>query len=365
MTNSLLADEPNLLPDPKLTALEQLALFIGNSPFASMESFQQNGQPANTVGHQNNSRRQSMNITNIGSLTEHAAVRQLTLGETTFTYIVDGAMSMSATHFLPGIADTDPKNYERYVAQNDQIPMSTGALLIDDRKTRILIDTGLGPTRAEATLGRSNSGSLLDVLDHIGISPTSIDIVAFTHLHGDHTGWATRTNENDSWSKTFPNARYLISTPEWEAARLSEQQSASAQTDPFEVASRLNDIDSLTLIDDNETISSGVRAIVTPGHSPGHTTYIVTTSSGERLIAFGDTFHSPLQINEVTLISAPDNAPGHVPAARNRIIHELDKPETIGFGIHFGDQPFGRLASDRSSWIPIPSKVLLPTPRRC
>ena len=31
-----------------------------------------------------------------------------------------------------------------------------------------------------------------------------------------------------------------------------------------------------------------MRAVVTAGHTPGHTSYLITSASGERLIAFGD-----------------------------------------------------------------------------
>jgi hypothetical protein len=52
--------------------------------------------------------------------------------------------------------------------------------------------------------------------------------------------------------------------------------------------------------------------------------------------------------------------------ARDRIISELDQPDTFGFGFHFGDQPFGQIVRDDSGlprWQPLPTTELLPTPR--
>jgi len=52
----------------------------------------------------------------------------------------------------------------------------------------------------------------------------------------------------------------------------------------------------ITLVQDGEEIAPGVVAVVTPGHSAGHTSYVVMTDAGKRLIAFGDIFHTPVQI---------------------------------------------------------------------
>jgi glyoxylase-like metal-dependent hydrolase (beta-lactamase superfamily II) len=41
------------------------------------------------------------------------------------------------------------------------------------------------------------------------------------------------------------------------------------------------------LAGDDEEIFPGVRTVVTPGHSPGHTSYVITSSTGKRLIALG------------------------------------------------------------------------------
>ena len=46
-----------------------------------------------------------------------------------------------------------------------------------------------------------------------GIDPASVDIVAMTHLHGDHVGW----NLDDADGKpNFPNARYLVPQGDWD-----------------------------------------------------------------------------------------------------------------------------------------------------
>jgi glyoxylase-like metal-dependent hydrolase (beta-lactamase superfamily II) len=116
----------------------------------------------------------------------------------------------------------------------------------------------------------------------------------------------------------------------------------------------------LTLVEDGDEISPGVTALVTPGHTPGHASYVVTSSSGKRLVVFGDVFHSPAQLAHPDWGSAPDIDADLVLQARARVLTELLVPDTYGFAFHFGDQSFGRVVQDQglAAWEPIPTQVL-------
>lgn len=77
---------------------------------------------------------------------------------------------------------------------------------------------------------------------------------------------------------------------------------------------------------------------------------------------FGDAFHVPAQLAHPEWPSLPDFDGDGVRRARARLLAELGRPDAVGFGIHFGDQPFGRLGPD-AEWVPVPSTVLFPPPR--
>jgi hypothetical protein len=47
-------------------------------------------------------------------------------------------------------------------------------------------------------------------------------------------------------------------------------------------------------------------------------------------------------------------------------MRELGQPNTFGFGIHFGDQPFGSTVTGPDGlpvWEPLPTTELFPNPR--
>ena len=120
------------------------------------------------------------------------------------------------------------------------------------------------------------------------------------------------------------------------------------------------------LIGDGDEVAPGVTAVVTPGHTAGHTSYLVTTSRGNRLVAFGDCFHTPAELRHPGWPSAPDVDPSAVVGARRRILSELGAANTVGFAVHFGDQPFGTVAgggTDPLTWQSLPTAVLLAPPR--
>ncbi|HEV3358389.1 MAG TPA: MBL fold metallo-hydrolase [Pseudonocardiaceae bacterium] len=298
-----------------------------------------------------------------GSLNEQSAVRTLEFGDVRATYVIDGAMALSGAVFFPEI----PADY--WAAHPDaadaegRVAMPAGALLVERNGRFLLIDAGLGEmianfTVGSAVLGPANSGALPDTLAALGREPADVEALAFTHLHVDHTGWAFVRDGNGGYRPFFPNARYLVAASEWAPHERGETMpGGSSRTAVIEPLAKHH-----VPITDGEEIFPGVHALVTPGHSPGHTSYLISSTAGT-LVAFGDAFHLPAQLAHPEWPSAPDIDGAAVLVARRRVLDELAKPDTLGFGTHFGDQPFGRLGPD-GAWQPVPSTAVLPPPRK-
>ncbi|GAA2911747.1 MBL fold hydrolase [Actinoplanes cyaneus] len=267
------------------------------------------------------------------SLQNQSSVRSLTLGQVRFTYVVDGAMAFPPAGFFPSVP---PGEWTLdLLDEHGMVPMSAGGLLVDIGERRLLIDAGLGPMRGEAGGGTVNCGSLLDTLSGLGHHPSAVDVLALTHLHPDHVGWAGAFG------------RHAVAAAEWKASPEMAWLAAPS------------------LLEDGDEVVPGVSAIVTPGHSPGHTSFLITAGA-ERLLCFGDAFHHPLQLNHLEWGSGPDWHGDSVPAARRRLIDEMLVPGTLAFAFHFGDQPFGRVsraADGTIAWNPVPSTVLAGPPR--
>lgn len=300
-----------------------------------------------------------MTTTNIGMLGSQSAVRRWTMDEFTFTYVVDGPMSLSPTGFLNSFPEEYWKENPEALDESGGVPMTAGGLLVERDGHRLLIDAGLGDIKFDSHYGPIQGGALLETLASLGLTPEDIDVFALTHIHIDHTGWAFVDDADGTRTATFPSASYVISRQEWEP--LSQGVPPADMPDPTTVVEPLLRHPKLTLVDDGGTVVPGVEALVTPGHTPGHATYIVTSSSGKRLVIFGDVFHNPAQLDHLDWGSAPDSHSGLVQGARSRVLAEMLEPNTYAFAYHFGDQPFGRAVRDgdgRVAWEPIPTQVL-------
>ena len=115
------------------------------------------------------------------------------------------------------------------------------------------------------------------------IEPSTVKTVIMTHLHPDHA----------SAISDFPEATFLVSTAEWEAATEGGQRDGYVKRQfdhGFEY--RLVDFDS----DDANSFSGfarafdvfgdgSVRIAFTPGHTAGHMSVVVQTEHGEVLVA--------------------------------------------------------------------------------
>jgi glyoxylase-like metal-dependent hydrolase (beta-lactamase superfamily II) len=297
-----------------------------------------------------------------GLLADQSAVRRVNLDDVQLTYAVDGAMGLLPRAFFPDLPAGYWAGHPAALSRQGQVAMSAGGLLVERDGRTLLIDAGLGPQTGETPLGPVNSGALPDTLAALGHDPATIGTVAFTHLHVDHAGWAFTRNPDGTWRKTFPAARYLVAAAEWEPYGRGDTVPGAAPAAVLEQFAATR-----TLTDPGQEIFPGVRTMVTPGHSPGHTSYIITSGTGTRLIALGDAFHIPAQLAHPEWPSMPDIDGQAVLAARAQLIGELQQPGTLGFACHFGDQAFGRLTRTQTStraWEPVPATVLMPAPRQ-
>lgn len=300
----------------------------------------------------------------VGKLAEQSSVRRWQMDEFTFTYVVDGSMWLAARHFLRAIPDAYWKEHPDEVGQDGCIAMSAGGLLVESVDHTLLIDAGLGEAKSDNAIARNDSGEFVHTLTALGVRTEDVDVFALTHLHVDHAGWAFLDGDAGCRVPTFPNAQYVVAELELQPFARGERPLGACDHDS--IVEPMQKLPALRRVTDGEEILPGVKAIITPGHSAGHTSYLIVSSSGRRLIAFGDAFHVPAQLSHPEWGSAPDAAPDLVPAARAHLIEELLEPDTYAFAIHFGDQPFGRAVRDQSGvvrWQPVATDIITGPPR--
>ncbi|NEB36883.1 MBL fold metallo-hydrolase [Streptomyces sp. SID14515] len=302
-------------------------------------------------------------IPSTGALSDQSAVRTLTLGDVRLTYIVDAAMELDPVGFFPAVPASYWRDHPEALTRSRRVAASAGGVLVERRGRRLLIDVGLGSNVLSPSFGVSRGGALLRTLRALQVSPNSIDTVAFTHLHTDHTGMGFVTGPDGELRKAFPRANYLVARAEWGPFWNGEIEAGAPSWDGFMVPMSR----AMNQFENDDEVWPGVIALITPGHSPGHTTYVISAGHGKRILVIGDAFHTPAQMEHPEWPSGPDTDVDGVLTARKTLLTHLSAPRTYCFAFHFGDQAFGRFTPSRPGahgWSPVPTAALLPPPLR-
>jgi glyoxylase-like metal-dependent hydrolase (beta-lactamase superfamily II) len=271
-----------------------------------------------------------------------AGIRSVWLGDTRVSFVPDGAVQGRPRGWLPDTTDEIWAAHPEYLDASGYLVASIGGLLVECGDRALLIDAGFGPQSLPAEPGNLNGaiygGALLESLAELGRRPEEIEAVAFTHLHPDHLGWACQP--------AFAHAEFLVPEPEWAQRDLLEAGGMTEETTALAPRVRT--------VTDRQEIFPGVRVRITGGHTAGHAEYAIT-SGGQRLIAFGDALHAPIQVDHPEWSCVYDHDRARSADHRRRLVAELEEPATIGFGIHFADVVFGQVRRDGvgPAWRPL------------
>ncbi len=152
------------------------------------------------------------------------------------------------------------------------VKMVLNCLLVRAHGKTIVVDTGYGSKLPQKLLNilkmdRPNGG-LVEGLARLGVQPADVDLVVCTHLHGDHAGGNTIYNADAEAVPTFPNAEYVVQQREYDdAIHPNERTRATYLSENY---APLIASGQLRMLNGDTELLSGIKAVVTPGHTPGH-----------------------------------------------------------------------------------------------
>ncbi len=233
---------------------------------------------------------------------------------------------------------------------DNRVPMQANLFLIKTGSAVVLLDTGLGDalskfdTRLYDPRGESYLNSSLLAL---GVHPSEVTHVIFTHLHTDHSNGAFVGNP-DSPELRFRNAEYFTQRDEWEDATHPDERTSAVYIQHR--LQLLEESGNLHLLDGDIDILPGIRVQKTGGHTRGHQG-IRVTRGGDRFFYFADIFPSRFHLR-TPYVPAVDVLPmDSMKIKRVLLVEALDDRTTIGFD-HDTEVLFGRLVQ-KEKWIDV------------
>lgn len=202
--------------------------------------------------------------------------------------------------------------------------------IVNTGKELVLFDTGNGE---DGFVKRPNGGWLAERLKPAGINPEDIDIVIITHGHPDHIGGLLEKGK-----PLCPNARYVIGATEHDYWYKSSDLKGFLKTSADLYRKSVDPvIEKFSFIKPGEEITSGITAVKSFGHTPGHLSYHIDGGS-EKVLFWGDCAH-----HHVASLASPDwhcvfDIDQPLAAATRKTIFDMaatDKLPVIGFHMPF------------------------------
>ncbi|WP_192246622.1 MBL fold metallo-hydrolase [Mesorhizobium silamurunense] len=272
---------------------------------------------------------------------------QVKVGDIAICAINDGFDHLAFTDIVSTDRDLCQQLHENEFRSVPPL-LTINCFLIQSQDRLALIDAGYPtPTRT--------SGKLVEHLNSLGIRPADIDTILMTHMHADHSAGLLDAADRP----TFPNATVFLHKDEL-AFWLDEEAFARASQvsqDEFRLVRRVVRAygERITQLDaEAGHVFPGVRIIETPGHTPGHTAWLVESGS-ESLLVWGDIIHFPaIQFALPDACVVYDVDPNAAADARKKTLAFAAEQKLRVAGSHLDFPSFGHVVADGTGYRFVP-----------
>jgi len=221
-----------------------------------------------------------------------------------------------------------------FVGPYNPIVLNTGGKLA-------LVDTGTSEAGYIASKGAT--GQLMTNLAAAGIEAGAIDTVIISHYHGDHINGLLKADK----SLAFPNAEILVPANEHQFYMDDGNMSRATKGRVEDVFKNVRRVISgevlkrLRTYEWDKDVIPGVLAVGTPGHTPGHTSHVVSSGSSKVYVQ-ADVTHAPfLFARNPGWHAYYDQDPVMAEATRRKVYDMLSAEKVLVQGFHY---PFPSVA---------------------
>jgi glyoxylase-like metal-dependent hydrolase (beta-lactamase superfamily II) len=265
------------------------------------------------------------------------------VGDFEVTMMLDAARTMDGPHPIFG-EDQEAAAVSELLAANhlpsDKMVNGFTPVIVNTGSELVLFDTGLG----------GDNGSLTAQLASAGYSPEQVDIVVLTHMHPDHIG-GLMTNG----APTYPNARYVTGQTEFDFWTHEDRLSGPTERVARLVQTNVKPLaEKMTFVGGHKEVVPGILGLDTPGHTPGHMSFHLS-SAGKQLLIWGD-----IANHFVVSIQRPDwhvryDMDKEKAAATRKTMFDLiiaEKIPVTGYHMPFPALGYLETAGESYRWVP-------------
>ncbi|NWQ43057.1 MBL fold metallo-hydrolase [Bacillus sp. EB106-08-02-XG196] len=245
----------------------------------------------------------------------------LKIGRVVLTWLAGGVTNLDGGAMF-GVVPKALWSKRYHPNENNLIELPTDPILIQMDGKNILLEAGLGKGKlSEKQLRNFGVTAESDVdgsLKMLGLNPKDIDFVLMTHMHNDHVGGLTKL-EDGLYKSTFPNAKIITSSIEWDEMRNPNIRSKSTYWKENWEA-----IQSQVITFDEKWSLGAISMYHTGGHSNGHSIMLIE-DKGEMAIHMADIMPTHAHKNPLWVMAYDDYPMDSIAAKEKWGAYAMDK----------------------------------------
>ena len=289
---------------------------------------------------------------------QNASFYRYKVGDAEVTVVSDGASTfpLPETFVLNAKKDDVNAALEKAFRPRDKMTIQFGPLVINTGGKLVVIDTGNGPAAFAASKGAA--GQFASNMAAAGIDPKSIDLVVISHFHGDHVnGLLTADNQ-----LAFPNAEVLVPATEWKFWMDDGEMSRASNdrmTGLFKNNRRVFEAGlkkKVTPYEWGKDIAPGLLSVEAIGHTPGHTSYVLSSGADKVFIQSDVTNDPDLFARNPGWHLMFDQDPAQAETTRRKVYDMIAAEKMRVQGFHYPFPGLANIEKDGNGyrWVPAP-----------
>jgi glyoxylase-like metal-dependent hydrolase (beta-lactamase superfamily II) len=279
---------------------------------------------------------------------------RFTVGDAEVTVVSDGALDLgNPKGTFTGVSDNEMSKMltDNFLNPADVV-LQQNSPIVNTGDKLILFDTGMGTSKmfGDAT-GRQQKS-----MKEAGIKAEDIDAVVFSHGHIDHIGGVV---DNDN-KVLFPNAQFYIAESDFNYWTDYDKAGPKLKDFVDHAKKNLNPVhDRLVFYKDDQEFLPGVHALAAPGHTVGHTIFVIS-SGGKQFCYTADLTHHPILLMEKPLMEFSfDTDPKQAAQSRVKMLDMLASNKIPILAYHYAWPGIGHVAKTAEGFHYVPEAMEL------
>ncbi|MGE0749916.1 MAG: MBL fold metallo-hydrolase [Variibacter sp.] len=278
------------------------------------------------------------------------------VGDIGVTVVTDGARTFPLPDGFVVNAKKDDINkaLEAAFMPKDTMTIVFNPLVINTGGKVVVIDTGNG--EAAHAQSKGAVGQFQTNLAAAGFDRKAVDIVVISHFHGDHVNGLLMADGKPA----FPNAEIKVPEVEWKYWMDDGEMGrapAGRMADLFKNNRRVFDAlgRKVTPYAWEKEVAPGITAVESIGHTPGHTSYVVSSGNGKVFIQSDVTNHPALFARNPEWHAGFDQDGAQAEKTRKRIYDMVATEKLAMQGFHYPFPSLGHVEKDGAGYRVVPA----------